>query len=109
MSSMAFFPSPPFLFGTHRVVTPSDITSFYKEELAGQQENTVSLLARLNNRSKLQQLRIFADDVVEAHRRTSAILADREAAYGDYMLFWSGYVPFHAASKRYRLSELGIH
>ncbi|KAF9449371.1 terpenoid synthase [Macrolepiota fuliginosa MF-IS2] len=87
----------------------NDITSFYKEELAGEQENTVSLLARLNCRSKLEQLRVFADDVVEAHLRTSTILKDRKDAYNDYMLFWSGYVPFHAASKRYRLSELGIH
>ncbi|KXN80727.1 Trichodiene synthase [Leucoagaricus sp. SymC.cos] len=87
----------------------NDITSFYKEELAGEDENTVSLLAKLHNRSKLDQLRVLADKVVESHHNTCAILQDRKDAYNDYMQFWSGYVPFHAASKRYRLSELGIH
>ncbi|KAJ3570608.1 hypothetical protein NP233_g4287 [Leucocoprinus birnbaumii] len=87
----------------------NDITSFYKEELAGENENNVSLLAKLHDRTKLDQLRVLADDVVQCHHNTCAILKDWKEAYGDYMLFWSGYVPFHAASKRYRLMELGIN
>jgi len=86
----------------------SDITSFYKEELAGENENTVSLLAKVNNRTKMDQLRVLSDQVVKCHHDTCAILKDRKEAYGDYLLFWSGYVSFSAASKRYRLSELGI-
>nr|BDI63084.1 sesquiterpene synthase [Agaricus bisporus] len=87
----------------------NDITSFYKEELAGEDENTVSLLAKLNNRSKLDQLRVLSDSVAESHRRTLAILKGRDDAEGDYLLFWSGYIPFHVSAKRYRLMELGIH
>jgi len=86
----------------------SDITSFYKEELAGENENTVSLPAKVNNRTKMDQLRILSDQVVKCHHNTCAILKDWKEAYGDYLLFWSGYVSFSAASKRYRLSELGI-
>jgi len=56
----------------------------------------------------MDQLRVLSDQVVKCHHDTCAILKDWKEAYGDYLLFWSGYVSFSAASKRYRLSELGI-
>ncbi|KAF7762321.1 hypothetical protein Agabi119p4_8914 [Agaricus bisporus var. burnettii] len=86
----------------------NDIASFYKEELAGEDGNIISLLAKLNNRSKLDQLRVLCDSVAESHRRTAAIFKGRDDPERDYLHFWSGYMPFHVSSKRYRLTELGI-
>ncbi|XP_006462246.1 hypothetical protein AGABI2DRAFT_119105 [Agaricus bisporus var. bisporus H97] len=87
----------------------NDIASFYKEELAGEDGNAVSLLAKLNNRSKLDQLRVLSDGVAESHRRTLEILKGRDDAERDYLLFWSGYIPFHLSTTRYRLMELGFN
>ena len=87
----------------------SDILSFYKEELAGEKDNTVSLLAKVNNRTKLDQLRVLTDEVIKYHHSTCTTLKDFLEGYDDYMLFWLGYIQFHIGSKRYRLSELDIH
>lgn len=54
-------------------------------------------------------MRFLADSVAESHRRTTSILKGRGDAERDYLLFWSGYIPFHVTSKRYRLMELGIY
>lgn len=84
----------------------SDVLSFYKEELAGETANHVSIVARCEGKTKEEVLRRITEDTVACHSRLQKILMnDREASEILDQLF-EGYVSFHASLGRYRLEEL---
>ncbi|KII85802.1 hypothetical protein PLICRDRAFT_178118 [Plicaturopsis crispa FD-325 SS-3] len=86
----------------------NDIFSFYKEELAGEFTNQVSLMADCRGITKVEALRLLEDEVVSAHDRVVDILAQHEGALDAWLKFRHGYVAFHSLAKRYRLDELEL-
>ena len=87
---------------------PSDILSFYKEELAGETVNRVHLIAKCKGVPQAQVLKDLVDDAVNAHHRVLDILRPHTIAYESYLAFSQGYIGFHAGHQRYRLNELHL-
>ncbi|PBK99502.1 terpenoid synthase [Armillaria gallica] len=90
------------------MLSANDVLSFYKEEVAGEELNRVSLLALCDNSTKTDVLRRLVDSTVEAHNNILDILKPNEEALDAYLSFSNGYIPAHARLSRYRLKELGI-
>ncbi|KAK0238934.1 hypothetical protein EDD85DRAFT_828495 [Armillaria nabsnona] len=90
------------------MLSANDVLSFYKEEVAGEELNRVSLLALCDNSTKIDVLRQLVDSTVEAHNNISDILKPNEEALDAYLSFSDGYIWAHAGLSRYRLKELGI-
>ena len=91
----------------------SDIASFYKEELAGETENHVSVLAGVHGTTRLEALSHIVDDTVVAHERIQHILEGNgdevaKRTLDAYLAFSRGYIGFHAGAMRYKLKELGL-
>ncbi|KZV99794.1 terpenoid synthase [Exidia glandulosa HHB12029] len=86
----------------------NDILSFYKEELAGETVNQVSLLAVAQGRSKADVLAALVAGCVSAHERTQRLLQPHPEALKAYLAFARGYIEFHVVTKRYRLHELDL-
>lgn len=86
----------------------NDIFSFYKEELAGECMNFISVEARSSGQSKLDILRCLTDEAVELHNEALAILWQCPDALEAYRQFSKGYVYFHTSCKRYKVSELWV-
>lgn len=90
---------------THQLF--SDLLSFYKEELEGENNNFISISAKgTGNTTKIDALKALADETVECYKRGSRLLQPVPAAWGAYRAFCVGYVEFHVLSVRYRLDEL---
>ena len=84
----------------------SDVLSFYKEELAGETVNRISLLAACSGTTKMTAVRRVADEATEAYGRIYSILSAHKPAQQAFLKFSVGYVGFHTGLKRYRLDEL---
>ncbi|KAF5390791.1 hypothetical protein D9757_004431 [Collybiopsis confluens] len=85
----------------------NDIFSFYKEELAGENVNYVSLWAKSRGCDKIQALYGIIQETAEAHEKVIRILEGEPAALEAYYNFAYGYVGFHTVlDRRYRLDEL---
>lgn len=83
----------------------SDILSFYKEELVGEQANFVHERARVTGKSIQQALRDTLDEVVDAVIRAREVLHG-EQERGAWESFLEGYVVFHFYCPRYKLMQL---
>jgi hypothetical protein len=93
----------------HRLISfNSDIFSFYKEELAGETMNFVSVEARSSGQSKLDVLRRLTDEAAELHKEALAILWRCPDALEAYRQFSKGYVYFHTSCRRYKIPELWV-
>jgi hypothetical protein len=90
------------------LIISSDVLSFYKEELAGETVNRVSLLAAVNGSSKSEALMRLANEAGVAHTRAQQILSNNQSALDAYIAWSHGWVGFHAGTTRYRLDELGL-
>ncbi|KAK0446783.1 hypothetical protein EV421DRAFT_1791345 [Armillaria borealis] len=90
------------------MLSANDVLSFYKEEVAGEELNRVSLLALCDNSTKTDVLRRLVDSTVEAHNNILDILKPNDEALDAYLSFSDGYILAHAGLSRYRLKELGI-
>ncbi len=86
----------------------NDITSFYKEECAGENHNLVSLLAEARGEPKVKTLLHLVEKCMEAHDETLLILLPHKEAHRLYEEFVLGYLAFYLGAKRYRLSELNL-
>ncbi|TFK66623.1 terpenoid synthase [Pluteus cervinus] len=84
----------------------NDIFSFYKEEIAGEQVNHISNMAKLGRIPKTEALQRLAEETSDACLRSWEILKDRPEAYNALKAFNQGYVEFHACCSRYKLDEL---
>lgn len=88
----------------------SEVLSFYKEQLANDNTNHISLTVSLRGWTKLEALQDFADSAVRSSRATEAILSAHPEAYEIYTKsFLPGYMGFHAAAmERYKLNDLEL-
>ncbi|KAK2462610.1 hypothetical protein APHAL10511_005343 [Amanita phalloides] len=84
----------------------NDTFSFYKEELANENVNCISNIARCTGQTKLDVLQHLADESVKAHKEILAVLKDRPQALAAYQAFAMGIVHYHTSTKRYKLTEL---
>ncbi|TFK66368.1 terpenoid synthase [Pluteus cervinus] len=84
----------------------NDIFSFYKEEIAGEQVNHISNMAKLGSIPKTDALQRLAEETSDACLRSWKILKDRPEAFDALKAFHQGYIEFHACCSRYKLDEL---
>ena len=85
----------------------SDVLSFYKEEIAGDVGNHISLLARRQGVSKMMAFQQLADKAVKSAAQVSKILEADKEAHDAWQHFKAGYLGNHASLEgRYRLAEL---
>ncbi|KAK7057910.1 terpene synthase [Favolaschia claudopus] len=86
----------------------NDILSFYKEELAGETTNYVHLTAQIEQKHSHRVLVEMVQEVGELHERIAATLQEDPTALQAWLTSEHGYMAFHLALKRYKLSELGV-
>ena len=87
----------------------SDILSFYKEELAGETTNQISIMAAHNKTSKLDALNALVETTANIFENAVEILNGSPAACATFKKFAMGLVRFHIfAKKRYRLADLKL-
>ncbi|KAF8921878.1 isoprenoid synthase domain-containing protein [Mucidula mucida] len=84
----------------------NDVLSFYKEELAGDENTLISFTARSLGVNKNVVLRDLANEVIETDKNVRLVLASDGAALRAYNAFVEQYVAFHRSLPRYRLNEL---
>lgn len=84
-------------------MTCSDILSLYKEELAGEASNYISLRAKKNKTTKLEELKNVVNDCLGAFRQIEQLAHDFRAVCGPS---WPGYLRYHLSVPRYKLLEL---
>ena len=85
----------------------SDVLSFYKEELAGENGNYISLEASQRGQEKIPVLRELARDVSLCVSRVENILEGSGEAKAAFHCFIGGYVSFHTSfDSRYHLNDL---
>ncbi|KAJ3730815.1 terpenoid synthase [Lentinula raphanica] len=91
------------------VVNVNDILSFYKEELAEETVNHISLIAFARGCSQSHAFHSLIHETVEAHQKIINILGSDLQALDAYRNFASGYVYFHTSvDSRYHLNELDL-
>jgi hypothetical protein len=83
----------------------NDILSFYKEELAGEEDNFVHMRAKISGKSVICTLEDICDETIQLIDNISATLAD-ESAHSVFQDYIAGYLRFHMSTTRYRLEEL---
>ncbi|KAF8188986.1 isoprenoid synthase domain-containing protein [Pholiota molesta] len=84
----------------------NDVMSFYKEELAHDALNHITVVARSSGISKMGVLEQVANDAVHAHEQVCKILEADKEAYEVWQKFKDGFAAFHISSKRYLLDDL---
>ncbi|KAG1721924.1 isoprenoid synthase domain-containing protein [Suillus lakei] len=84
----------------------NDILSYYKEEIEGDTANYLSLMAASRGLTKQGALHEVIEKTVQAHHNILECLRLHTKAYDSYVSFFDGYVKFHAALKRYKMSEI---
>ena len=84
----------------------SDVLSFYKEELAGENDNRISLLAARNKESHLKVFESLSEIAVGHYKKIVKILEGSPSAYEAFKHLSAGYIDFHLSSERYKFAEL---
>ncbi|KAM6496568.1 Isoprenoid synthase domain containing protein [Amanita muscaria] len=84
----------------------NDVLSFYKEELANESNNYISVKARSKGCTNLEALQMAVDQAVKAYEESVAVLEHSPDALEAFQQFCRGYVHFHIVDKRYKIAEL---
>jgi len=84
----------------------NDILSFYKEELAGETTNQISIVAVRSKTSKLDVFNALTETTVDIFESAVEILKGSPEACEAFKKFATGLVRFHTSVGRYRLAEL---
>ncbi|KAF8629915.1 hypothetical protein AX15_003193 [Amanita polypyramis BW_CC] len=84
----------------------NDVLSFYKEELAGETSNYISMRAKINGTTKLEELKNTVADCVDAYQQIERLGHEYPSVCGPLVSCWPGYMRFHLSAPRYRLLEL---
>ena len=96
--------------GVNQYNSISDVLSFYKEELVGENGNYVSLEASQKGQEKIPVLRELARDVFLCVSRVESILegtTSSSEAKAAFQCFKGGYVSLHTSlDSRYHLNDL---
>ena len=89
------------------ITSPSDIASFYKEELADEIGIYVRERATASSKSVRAVLQDMVDEAAAALQTVEAMLhgAEEKKAWRSFV---DGYFYFHVYCRRYRLHELGF-
>lgn len=90
------------------VASVNDLLSFYKEARNGESFNYVCNYANTHSMQPLDVVRLCSKNIQDCIRETRAVLASEPQMLRDVDHFMEGYILFHLASPRYRLSELDI-
>lgn len=103
---------PPLLLvsGAPRTAHPtcSDVLSFYKEELAGECNNQIAVMAHRNRESHLHAFTALAARAVGHRDKIVQILCGSRKACDEFERFSAGYFGFHVSIERYRLADLDL-
>ncbi|KAJ8515779.1 hypothetical protein ONZ45_g6825 [Pleurotus djamor] len=91
---------------SHYINHTNDVLSFYKEEIAGEDHNYVSIIAKCRKTSKLKILEELAHSVTSSHSTVANILSEFPQALQAWKSFAEGYVSYHTSFARYRLEEV---
>ncbi|KAJ7885896.1 isoprenoid synthase domain-containing protein [Mycena olivaceomarginata] len=86
----------------------NDVLSFYKEELAGETLNYVHVRSKTTSKPPKQVLMEMVQEVGNLHVRIAATLANHPEALAAWKTFENGFLAFHLAAGRYKLSHLGF-
>ncbi|KAJ7838631.1 hypothetical protein B0H14DRAFT_2788991 [Mycena olivaceomarginata] len=86
----------------------NDVLSFYKEELAGETMNYVHVRSKTTSKRPKQVLIDMVQEVGDLHIRIAATLANHPEALAAWKTFENGFLAFHLAAGRYKLSHLGF-
>ena len=86
----------------------SDVLSFYKEELAGENSNHISMVAVRSKVSKLEAFKQEAETVTDLYWRILRILEGCTEACHAFRSFVVGYFHFHFSVERYKLADLDL-
>ena len=85
----------------------SDVLSFYKEELDGDNGNYISVEAKHIGEDKMPVFKQLARDLAVCIGRIEKILEGNSAAKAAAMSFISGYTSYHfCVNKRYHLDDM---
>jgi len=84
----------------------SDILSFYKEEMAGDTANYLTLMAASRGITKLDALHEIIDKAMQVHHNILECLKPYKEAFGAYVSYFHGYIQFHLVAPRYKLGEI---
>ncbi|ROW02268.1 hypothetical protein VSDG_02391 [Cytospora chrysosperma] len=86
----------------------NDVLSFYKEELAEDKSNYISLRAGYAQKDSISALKDTIKDCVAGFRRASIVFEGRKDYAEAWHTFAMGYITFHLTNPRYRLAEFGL-
>ncbi|KAF8132098.1 isoprenoid synthase domain-containing protein [Boletus edulis] len=86
----------------------NDVLSFYKEELAGENRNQISIMAARNKESKLEILRRVVDSILDLYKTIMEVLEGSPEASDAFRQFTVGFYHFHFAVQRYKLEDLDL-
>ncbi|KAJ7169193.1 isoprenoid synthase domain-containing protein [Mycena crocata] len=86
----------------------NDIVSHYKEALAGETVGYLPVRALMTGKSETQVMIEMVEEVGELHRRISATLKGQPEALAAWKACENGFIAFHFANKRYKLTDLGF-
>ena len=89
------------------MLVPSDIASFYKEQLADESEIYVHERATASGRGVREVLRDMVNEAADAVQTVENLLGGgpEKRAWKEFL---NGYFWFHVCCGRYRLDELGV-
>lgn len=94
---------PDFLGVINRV---NDILSFYKEELAGEDDNFVHMRAKISGKSVVATLEEICEETLLLVDCISDTLSETPEHLIVFQEFMGRYLRFHTSTTRYRLKEL---
>ncbi|KAJ7101535.1 isoprenoid synthase domain-containing protein [Mycena belliarum] len=86
----------------------NDILSFYKEDLAGETMNYVSVRAAVGKMRPRAVIMEMVAEVADLHARTAAILQSSPEAMETWIALEHGVIAWHFALPRYKLTDLGL-
>lgn len=84
----------------------NDILSFYKEQLAGEDNNFVHMRAKSSGRSLADTLEELVEESLVVKERVEKTLEPFPEHLTSWRQFVKGYIDFHSVSSRYRLRQL---
>lgn len=84
----------------------NDILSFYKEELAGEDDNFVHMRAKVTGVDVALALQSVCDETMQLIARISSTLSGTPEHLATFQGFISRYIRFHTSTTRYKLDEL---
>lgn len=84
----------------------SDVLSFYKEEIRGEDDNYITSVSVAQKNPKNEVLQKLGKDVGRTTDQVDRILRGEPTALRAWSDFKAGYIYFHASDPRYELDQV---